>query len=78
MKWTAECTWGSGPDIVMSSKNKDGNATISADLTVAEAEDLVNDLLASIAMCRQLEALCEAHDKQMAKEKKDAILQTSE
>jgi len=75
---SAVCTWGDGPDMVLSIKgksvilmeevkNKDkwvhGTVSVaSLDLTSHEARELSRDLLMAAARAEELEDQCEAHD----------------
>lgn len=55
----AVCTWGDGPDILLS------DGTHSFDLNVIQAEKLVSELLIAIDMVKSLEQQCKDHDKDM-------------
>lgn len=74
----AECTWGFGPDVVLS---LDGSELVlselpydktrwiygvvskgSLDLTATQAEELAEQLLLAAKRVRELESMCEEHD----------------
>jgi hypothetical protein len=63
MKATAVCTWGDGPDILMSleglnKKNQDRYY----DLSIEEAKDLIRDLSNAVIIAEELEETCINHD----------------
>jgi len=60
MKATAVCTWGDGPDILMSLEGIKGPDRLY-DLSLEDAEALVNDLTIAIRMTKDLELSCEDH-----------------
>jgi len=57
-----ECTWGDGPDIILDLEDKN-TANNTVDLTCEEALQLAHALLCSCDHVRELERLCEDHDK---------------
>ena len=64
MKASAVCTWGYGPDILMSIKGtKEGSKDILYDLSIEDAENLIKDLSMAIIMARELDQVCIQHDE---------------
>lgn len=64
MKASAVCTWGDGPDILMSIKGaKEGSPDTIYDLSVMDAENLIKDLSMAIIMARELDQICIQHDE---------------
>ena len=61
MKASAVCTWGDGPDILMTLEGIKGKDRYY-DLTVEDAEALIKDLTGAIAMANELDQVCEYHD----------------
>ena len=61
MKATAVCTWGDGPDILMSLEGLKGKDRLY-DLSLEDAESLLDDLTMAIQMVKDLELSCKEHD----------------
>jgi hypothetical protein len=62
MKAAAVCTWGDGPDILMTLEGIKGPDRFY-DLTVKDAEDLIKDLSMAIVMAKELDQVCIQHDE---------------
>ena len=65
---TVECTWGEGPDVSMSVHRsqrhvENWNEYIPLDLKAEEAERLGHMLLTAAKHAKELDDLCEQHDK---------------
>ena len=64
IKLNVECTWGEGPDVLLSIDSPDRTLQI-VDLTKEEAKSLGMALLNAAKLADDLEQMCEDHDSQM-------------
>jgi hypothetical protein len=70
MKATAVCTWGDGPDILLSLEGADKkNLDRYYDLNIDKAKNLIRDLSIAVVMAEELEEICISHDNCQLKDK---------